>query len=300
MDINKKIAYNENQSKIYEWDASWFGHDKFDKTLIAKIKEFQKENGLTPDGLCGPSTYRRKWTQRQSLLDTAYINSLKSGKKYIIHNSQPFEIHWDKVILWNDEGGLSCNKKGNYINRAGKVDRDPSLFVTHWDVCLSSKSCVKVLNKRGLSIHFCIDNDGTIFQCLDTQHVAFHAGMYNQKSIGVEVSTAYSLKYQSWYKRNNFGERPVIENAVVHGKKLKPFLGFYDVQKQALAALYEAISRATGIPLKSPPEKSGVSSAIYSEDLSCFCSHFHLTRKKIDCAGLSIDNVLEKAKKIRG
>lgn len=299
MDIKNKIAYNKNQASIYEWGPEWFEHHTFDEELISKIQEFQRENGLTDDGLCGPSTYRRKWTERQSLLDTSYINNIIDQKKYIIHNSQPIEINWDKVILWNDDGGLSCDKRGSFTNRAGQMDRNPNLFVTHWDVCLNSKSCVKVLRRRGLSIHFCIDNDGTIFQCLDTQHVAFHAGMYNKNSIGVEISTAYNLKYQNWYKRNGFGERPVMTDARVHGKKLKPFLGFYDVQLEALAALYDAISRACGIPLKSPPEKKSVSTDIYAGRFSGFCSHFHLTKKKIDCAGLDIDKVLERSKEIQ-
>ena len=297
MTLEKKILYNKAQSKKYEWDASWFGADGFNGDLLTKIKEFQKENGLAPDGLCGPSTYRRIWTKRQALLDTNYINSFNNQKKYIIHNSDPVEIKWDKVLLWNDEGGLSSGQR-TYSDRSGKIDRNPSLFVTHWDVCLSSKSCAKVLNKRGLSVHFCIDNDGTIFQMLDTQHVAFHAGSWNQMSIGVEISTAYSLKYQNWYKRNGFGERPVWSDAKVHGKTLKPFLGFYDVQLDALAALYEAISRACSIPLISPPEKDYVSNKISRQEFSGFCSHFHLTRRKIDCAGLDIDAVLEKSKEI--
>ena len=57
-----------------------------------------------------------------------------------------------------------------------KPDRKPTFFVNHWDVCLSADSCAKVLNKRGISVHFLIDNDGTIFQMLDTQHKAWHAG----------------------------------------------------------------------------------------------------------------------------
>ena len=39
------------------------------------------------------------------------------------------------------------------------------------------------------------------------------------------------------------------ENKEVHGKVLEPFLGFYDVQLQALQALMEAMNKAYDIPL---------------------------------------------------
>ena len=71
------------------------------------------------------------------------------------------------------------------------------------------------LNKNNENIT--IDNDGTIFQMLDTQHKAWHAGIPNYeggnpKGIGVEISNAYYLKYQDWYVKNGFGERPVQEH----------------------------------------------------------------------------------------
>ena len=57
-----------------------------------------------------------------------------------------------------------------------------------------STQCQKVLDKRGISVHFLIDNDGTIYQTLDLQHAAFHAGKVNRKSVGVEISNAYYPK----------------------------------------------------------------------------------------------------------
>ena len=40
----------------------------------------------------------------------------------------------------------------------------------------------------------------------------------NQRGIGVEIANAYYTKYQDWYVKNGFGERPVVESAEVHGK----------------------------------------------------------------------------------
>ena len=121
-------------------------------------------------------------------------------------------------------------------------------------MCLSSESCVKVLRKRGISVHFCIDNDGTVYQLMDTNHIAYHAGSskWNAASIGVEIANAYYPKYQSWYKKNGYGERPIWSGKKVHGGKLGDFLGFYDVQLDALKSLWKAINIGHDIPLTGP------------------------------------------------
>jgi hypothetical protein len=177
------------------------------------------------------------------------------------------------------------------------------MFVNHWDVCLNSETCAKVLNRRGISVHFCIDNDGTIYQLVDMNHAAWHAGSkkWNHSSVGVEIANAYYPKYQSWYKRNGFGERPLIEGETVHGSRMKPFTGFYPVQLEALKALWEACHLAVGIPYKCPLDKKGntlkkVSTSAASGRFKGFVSHYHLTRRKIDCAGLDIKNLLEDLK----
>ena len=53
-------------------------------------------------------------------------------------------------------------------------------FVLHYDVCGISKSCFNVLHDhRGLSIHFMLDIDGTIYQTLDLKERAWHATTSN-------------------------------------------------------------------------------------------------------------------------
>lgn len=294
MNLNEKISYNKRQAKKNGWEPNWFGCDDFNQYLIVKIKEFQEENGLVSDGLAGPSTYRCINTLRESLDMSEEEPVDLSDINVIIHNEQPFRIYWNKVSLWHEGKALKC-KTGTFTP---KSSRKPTKFVTHWDVCLSSSSCAKVLNKRGLSVHFLIDNDGTIHQCLDMKEIAWHAGRtQNALSVGVEISNAYSLKYQAHYKKR-YGERPIWDNAKVHGKSLKPFLGFYDVQIKALAALWEAVSYACGIPLVSPSEES-YSKEASGKDYSGFVCHFHLTARKIDCAGLNRELVLLLAQEYR-
>ncbi len=300
-----KNFYNEASASKLGWDPSWFGCEEFDDDLVRAIKKWQRKHRLTADGLCGPSTYRRVWTDRESNISehappTAVCGP---GDKFIVHNGDFFPIDWDNVILWDEPTGLKC-EPGTYTSWAGKPDRNPTFFVNHWDVCLSAKSCAKVIAKRGISIHFCIDNDGTIYQLLDTQHRAWQAGgsMWNTKSIGVEISNAYYTKYQDWYVRNGYGERPVVNDVMCHGRKLEEHLDFYPVQLEALKALWVAIHGATGIPLECPTDSNG--ELVTGVDKRCergefegFINHYNLTRRKIDCAGLDVVGLLKDVKK---
>ncbi|MCB1119857.1 MAG: N-acetylmuramoyl-L-alanine amidase, partial [Chlamydiia bacterium] len=62
-------------------------------------------------------------------------------------------------------------------------------FVMHYDVCGFSQTCFKVLHdNRGLSVHFMLDIDGTIYQTLDLKERAWHATISNTRSIGVEIA----------------------------------------------------------------------------------------------------------------
>ena len=290
-----KYFYNEASSAKLGWDPSWFGCDRFNDDLIEAIEEYQKSKGLTADGLCGPGTYRRIYTDRQESIEDFKPNTKNNKESFIIYNSEYFDIKWPKVKLWFEGDGFRMRKGFKRMTEK----RDPSFFVCHWDVCLSSKSCYKVLENRGLSVHFLIDNDGTIYQTMDINDVAYHAGSrtWNNKSIGVEISNAYYPKHQDWYKRNVGEERPLITDAVVHGKKLDPFTGFYPQQLDALKALMRADNKATGIHLQAPLDRSKSTNTTVSKKAASgrfegFVSHYHLTNRKIDCAGLDLKKLL--------
>ena len=101
------------------------------------------------------------------------------------------------------------------------------------------------------------------------------------------------------------GPRPAISKGKVkcHGRGLGEHLGFYDVQIDALAALYAALNRKLGIPLKSPTDATGRHSETVCPDAASssfagFISHYHLTKRKIDCAGLDLVDVCRRAKNV--
>ena len=294
--MDDKIFYNEASSTKLGWEPDWLGATSFDEDLIKRIMAFQKKHGVKADGLLGPSTYRRLWTEREAELEEYHpVEINTSTENYLIYNNNYVPIEWDRVVLPFNHGGFKHTNGYKKMIEKRKI----SMFVTHWDVCLNSKSCFNVLNKstRSASIHFAIDNDGTIYQFLDMNHIAWHASKraVNEKSVGVEISNAYYPKYQSWYKRNGFGERELISDAKVHGKTLEPFMAFYPIQKEALTALYRAIHEACDVPYETPDGDTTVRS-VSSGRYKGFVHHYNVVKNKIDCAGLDIKEIMEDLK----
>ena len=105
---SKQVEYNEKQAAKYGWDPTWFGCEEHDEKLVESVKEFQRKNGLNPDGMCGPSTFRRLWTEREEEQELHRIDLIEeSDKKYIVYNTEHTEIFWPKVINFTLEHKLS-------------------------------------------------------------------------------------------------------------------------------------------------------------------------------------------------
>ncbi|MCP3914861.1 MAG: N-acetylmuramoyl-L-alanine amidase [bacterium] len=109
-------------------------------------------------------------------------------------------------------------------------------FVIHYDRCGLSQTCFKVLHdRRGLSVHFMIDIDGTIYQTLDLRETAWHAAKANTRSIGVEVANmgAYRIGDKAgervldkWYRQDDFGTRIELPGGVGDGGvRVRGFVG---------------------------------------------------------------------------
>jgi hypothetical protein len=63
-------------------------------------------------------------------------------------------------------------------------------FVIHFDARGTSRRCFEVLqDRRGLSVHFLLDLDGTIYQTLDVKEAAWHATVANGRSIGYDFTS---------------------------------------------------------------------------------------------------------------
>lgn len=87
-------------------------------------------------------------------------------------------------------------------------------FVLHYDVCGTSRQCFNILHDhRGLSVHFMLDLDGTIYQTLDLKERAWHATTSNDRSIGIEIANMGSYNVNAspgplveWYQKDENGK----------------------------------------------------------------------------------------------
>jgi len=307
MKIEDKIFYNVASSEKLGWKPSWLGCDEFNENLIQAIEVFQKKYNLKIDGLLGPSTYTRLASEQQAnyelnllSLENKYPHTLKNyitclDKKLFLpdgHNQLIGLLHSDALVL------------SDFSRPDGK--RKIDLVVTHWDATLSARACHSILEKRKISTHFNIDNDGTIYQMVDLNDIAWHAGnsKINRRSVGIDFSNAYYMKYQNYYEKKGFGSRPIM-NSTIHNVKLGEHLGYYDVQLAAYKQLLKVLHLEFGLPLECPMDSkgqliTGVYKPILENKFSGVCCHYHLTRNKIDCAGLDLVKLLVETKKELG
>ncbi len=89
-----------------------------------------------------------------------------------------------------------------YLERRGlnyhERSREPDRIVMHYTVTRDVDTTFEVLRRAGFSYHYVIDKDGTIYQFVDENNVAYHAGCgdpprddcepgYNTRSIGISL-----------------------------------------------------------------------------------------------------------------
>ena len=145
------------------------------------------------------------------------------------------------VVLWTDAGGYDATGSEPFFDGTDPADAPSGLryrpgrfladgesckqgldelreridqLVIHYDACGVSRRCFEVLHdRRGLSVHFMLDVDGTLYQTLDLRETAWHARQANARSIGIEIANigAYApggpSPLERWYQRDDRGLR---------------------------------------------------------------------------------------------
>ncbi len=190
-------------------------------------------------------------------------------------------------------------------------------FVIHYDACGTSRTCFRVLHdQRGLSVHFLLDLDGTIYQCLDVKERAWHATIANDRSIGVEIANigAYppgdAAVLDRWYTKDQLGTRVAIPDSLGDGGIRTPgfvarparpdrvvgtingrTLVMYDLTPQqydSLAKLTAALcATLPKLSVEVPRDHSGhvLDRTLSREEISSFrgvLGHFHVQDNKAD------------------
>jgi len=178
----------------------------------------------------------------------------------IVFNGQLLPIAWANVRLFDRADGLALTA-GFTTSRRSMAAID--MGVLHWDATLKARKTRKVLADRGLSTHFVIDWDGTIYQLVDLAYPAWHAGTtaVNNRSVGVDLNTpvrtgaSTEVALAQLNARLFLGGqpvRPIVTGWKVNAQEIAPFLGFHDVQLDAFRALAAALKTHFGVPLVSP------------------------------------------------
>jgi N-acetylmuramoyl-L-alanine amidase len=190
-------------------------------------------------------------------------------------------------------------------------------FVIHFDNRGTSKRCFRILHDvRGLSVHFMLDLDGTVYQTLDLKERAQHATIANGRSVGIEVANigAYPIEtadpLKLWYQRDSAGRirildpdakqqgrhepanvlRPIREEPVsgtIQGKKLHQY-DFTAEQYEALARLSATLCALfPKIRCDYPRDSSGVliPQKLADSELARYqgiLGHYHVQTNKVD------------------
>jgi N-acetyl-anhydromuramyl-L-alanine amidase AmpD len=147
--------------------------------------------------------------------------------------------------------------------------------VLHSDCMSNAQGCYTVLIDRGLSTHFMLDWDGTIYQGADVLHRTYHAGDANNHSIGMDLNNRLPLRRPGEpplrpYVGECLGyfgpggpppgfteqERQESEMMVINGTPKQSY-GYTDEQYKALVALLRVL--ADRLPLmRTRDEENGV------------------------------------------
>jgi N-acetylmuramoyl-L-alanine amidase len=192
------------------------------------------------------------------------------------------------VVLWNEAEGFngyarSCVERAyvnksvccarsfrRYSQRRGLKARDRASLqrvvtqlVLHFDGCVNSRSCFYSMHDTprpdggcGLSAHFMIDADGTIYQTLDVLESAWHAEQSNSSSIGIEICNRGDASRNELDRLpSDYRGRPV-KDVVINGRTFHAF-DFRPEQYESVIALARTVVRL--FPEVKPviPERDG-------------------------------------------
>lgn len=154
-------------------------------------------------------------------------------------------------------------------------------LVIHHDGANSSAECFHILHdERGLSAHFLIDTDGTIYQTLDLADVAFHAQFVNGMSIGVELCNR-GLVALGCSPAHRQKREP--RTATIHGQTYRMW-SFTDAQYASLSQLVAALGRIfPRLPLCFPRSGGPIFGKLAEpQRYSGLLGHYHVSAQKWD------------------
>lgn len=160
-------------------------------------------------------------------------------------------------------------------------------FVVHHDGCMSADMCFSVLqNERGLSVHFLLDNDGTIYQTIDLGLMAYHAAEWNADSIGIELCNRGDAKtYPGLYQTGP--HKRDVKTCRINGHPILAY-DYTKAQYESFALLGRELRRLLpNIPAEFPQAMPGKQQwntipKQASTRFAGYIGHYHLWNQKWD------------------
>ncbi len=278
-------------------------------------------------------------------MDPGGYDAYRTERRFAPFEESDFATSKEKVKDLGSPARYNLRKAGLTTNEIERVRGGgwdlPTLqkvvdqFVLHFDVCGISRQCFNILHDhRGLSVHFMLDVDGTIYQTLDLKERAFHATSSNTRSVGIEIANigAYSAKekdpFDKWYKNDEHGNTSLIfqdwlkpqsirtRNFVGHPARPEPVVG--EVQGTTLRQYdytpqqYQALVKLTATLCKVfpklkcdyPRDASGhlITKKLSDDELEKYqgvMGHYHIQANKTDPGpALQWDYVIQNARRI--
>ena len=210
---------------------------------------------------------------------------------YLYFNSQSKAEISVPVVTYSDPGGLSFYVAGgrfrryppqNFNGETAEQQRKAKVnkVVLHHDGMSSARGCFNVLYQRRLSSHILIDRDGTVYQPLALQDVAFHVLGHNQASVGIDLNNPIRAD------RARRGLGGTVVSRSINGSVHRS-LDYTDAQYESLAAVLDGLFQLFGdkIRREAPIGEDGrvVNRCLADPtSFSGIVAHWHLKASKWD------------------
>jgi N-acetyl-anhydromuramyl-L-alanine amidase AmpD len=149
--------------------------------------------------------------------------------------------------------------------------------VLHWTGGRRGAAGVfETLRERGLSVHFVVEADGTVWQFADCDRRCSHAGPANGWSIGIEIVNPAGATLSA---KDSADGRTVAECSI-RGRRVR-HASFTAAQTRSALALTRAVCAAWGLPFRARAGE-GTATARELADFRGVLGHYEISDQKTD------------------
>ena len=184
-DVEKAVAFNKKYSGRYPHPND--PQDRGSGDFAVRVCTVQKELGTWQDGKYGPTTHRL-------LIGQPEVYVRREGQRLRMPNRLTYRISHDRSLA--DVGHFSPNK-----------NRKLKQLVWHWGGRDAEHLIAVMSGPRKVSTHFAIglvDGEAVVYQLLDLNHRAWHAGRHNRGSVGIDICQQADPRWLGYYQQRGY------------------------------------------------------------------------------------------------